>query len=224
VQETVRVEVPAVEYVVEPVEIEVRTMTPVEEEIDSFELVYEEVDKEITVNRIVQECVEETVQVKKRELVPETRTRQVWRSVVKFEKRPVCRTVYDIICDPCTGKETRVARTVETVIEVPVRSKVCETEEYIAKVATWKEVPVTRIRVVEKCVPEKKVVKEKVCRKVPVKKKVTVMRPTTVKKTVNQQKKVCTTKTVDKKVWRRVQVPCEPEPVCPNPPPCQTCG
>lgn len=217
--ETVQVEVPVTTYVEEPCEVKVTRMVPTQVECEEMVTKWEYEEKTVPVMRTVVECEDYTVMVKQKQYRMETRTREVWRTVVDCEEKVVCKTVYDEICDPCTGKVTKVARTVEEVVPVKVKRKVCETEEYEVKVPCVVEVPVTKTRQVKRCVEDTKVVRVPKCVKVPVKKMVTVMKPCEETKTVMKKRAVCTTKTIEKQVERRVQVPCEPVVECP-PAPC----
>gem|GEM_PF-2241980 len=217
--ETVKVEVPVTKYVEEPCEVKVIRKVPTQVECEEMVTKWEYEEKTVPVTRTVVECEEYTVMVAKKEYRVETRTREVWRTIVECEDKTVKKTVYDEICDPCTGKITKVARTVEEVVPVKVKRKVCETEEYQVKVPCVTEVPVTRTREVKKCVEETKTVRIPKCVKVPVKKTITVMKPVEEIKTIMRKRAVCTTEIVEKQVERRVRVPVEP--ACPpTPPPC----
>lgn len=222
--ETVQVEVPVTTYVDEPCEVKVTKMVPTQVECESFETKWEYEEKCVPVQRKVVECEDYTVMVKQKQFRTETRMKKVWKTVVDCVEVPVCKTVYDEVCDPCTGKVTKVPRTVNTVTTKQVKRKVCEEVPYEVKVPYYCEVPVTKTRKVTRCVEDTKIVRVPKAVKVPVKKMVTVMKPVEETKTIMKKKAVCTTKTVEKVVTKRVQVPCEPAPCTPAcPPPAPAC-
>jgi hypothetical protein len=218
--ETIECEVPVTTYVEEPCEVQVTKMVPTQVECERMvtQTIYEE--KTVPVMRTVYECEEYTVNVKKKEYRMETRTREVKRTVYDCIEEEVCKIVYDEVCDPCTGKITKVAREERVMVPKKVKRVVCEQEEYQVKVPYYVDCPVVKTRQVKKCVEDSKVVKVAKCIKVPEKYMKTVLKPVIETKTVMKKRKVCTTKTIEKQVTRRVKVPVEPEPVCPPAPGC----
>lgn len=218
--ETVQVEVPVTTYVDEPCEVKVTKMVPTQVECEEFVTKWEYEEQCVPTKRKVVEHEEYTVNVKKKEFRTETRMKKVWKTVVDCVDVPVCKTVYDEVCDPSTGKITRVPRQETVMVQKQVKRKVCEEVPYEVKVPYYVDVPCTKTRKVVKWVEDTKIVRVPKCVKVPVKKMVTVMQPVEETKTIMKKRAVCTTKTVEKQVKKRVQVPCEPAPVCPPAPAC----
>lgn len=218
--ETVQVEVPVTEYVDEPCEVQVTRMVPCETEVDATEGKWIFETKSVPYMRQVVECEEYVCEEPRIELRPEVRTRKAWKTICEDEERTVVEKVCEEVCDPCTGKIKKVWTEVCKTIVVPVKKKICVEEEYTVNVKCKVMVPVTKTRKVIRQVQDCKEVRTPKYIQVPVKRKVTVMKPVVETKTVMRKKAVCTTKTIEKQVVKRVKVPCEPEvvvvcePVC----------
>lgn len=216
--ETVQVEVPVTVYVDEPCEVTVTKMVASEEEVECFVNQWTFETKQVCEMKKVYEREEYTVQVPKTEMRCETRTRKVPQIVCEEEEKTVTKKVCEEVCDPATGKMTKVWREECETIMVPVKRKIYVEEEYQVNVKCKVMVPEVRTRKVCKMVPVTKEVRVPKMVQVPSTKKVKVMRPVTETKTVMRKKAVCTTKTVEKQVVKKVKVPVEP--VCPPTPPC----
>lgn len=208
--ETVQVQVPVTEYVDEPCEVMVTRMVPVEEQVQECVTRWVTETKVVPYMKKVWEYEEYTVEVPRYERRPETRVRTRTKTICEEVPKTVSRTVYDEVCDPVTGKICKVPRTVTETVMVPVKRKVCVDEEYTVMVKCKVMVPETRRRKVCKEVPMTKEVCEKKAVKEWVTKTVTVMRPVQEKQVVMKKRKVCTTKTVEKQVVKKVKVPVEP--------------
>lgn len=207
--ETLQVEVPVTEYVDEPCEVKVTRMVPVEEEVEVCESRWITETKTVPYMKKVYEYEEYVVEVPRTERRPETRTRQVTKTICEDVPKTITETVYDEICDPVTGKMCKVPRTVTRTVMVPKKRKICVDEEYTVMVKCKVMVPVTKRRKVCREVPATKEVCERRLVKETVTKKVTVMRPVEETQTVMRKRAVCTTKTVEKQVVKRVKVPVE---------------
>lgn len=209
--ETVLVEVPVTEYVDEPCEVQVTRMVPCEEEVQSYEnqWIFETKCVPTTKKEVV--CEEYTVNEIRTEYRQETRYRTVTRVVCEYEEKTVVDKVCEEVCDPVTGRMRKVWTDVCRTVTVPVKRKVCEEVPYTVNVPCKISVPVVKTRQVVRQVPATKEVRVPKCIKVPVTKKVTVMRPVVETQTVMRKKAVCSTRTVEKQVIKKVKVPvCEP--------------
>ncbi len=216
VVETVQVQVPVTEYIEEPCEVQVTRMEVVEEEVPctvpqwTFEIKQVcEMVPEVT-------CEEYTVNVYRTEMRTETRMRRVPTYVCEEVEKVVTRKVCEEVCDPVTGQLRNVYREVCETIMVPVRRKVMVEQPYECKVPVKVCVPTVKTRQVKRMVPVTKEVRVPKCIQVPSTRLVKVSRPVVETKTVMRKRAICTTKTVEKQVTRRVRVPepCPPAPVC----------
>ncbi|MCD8350427.1 MAG: hypothetical protein LUC93_07445 [Planctomycetaceae bacterium] len=208
--ETVTVEVPVTEYVDEPCEVTVTTMTPVEEEVEVCEGRWVEEMTPVTVMKTVRECETYVVNEARYETRSETRMRTVRKKVCETVMKTVYDTVCEAGCDPCTGQTTRKRVKVARQVPTTVTKTVCVQEPYTVNVKCKIMVPVTKTRQVCRQVPETQQQCTRRWVTETVKKKVTVMRPVEEKRTVMNKRAVCTTKMVEKQVVRRVKVPVEP--------------
>ncbi len=214
--ETIQVQVPVTEYVDEPCEVQVTRMEIVEEEVPCMVNQWTYETKQVCEMKTEVVCEEYTVDVCKTEYRTETRTRKVPQIVCEEEERVVKKKVCEEVCDPNTGKMTKVWREECETVMVPVKKKIMVDQEYECKVKVKVNVPVTKTRQVKRQVPVTKEVRVPKCVQVPSTKIVKVQRPVCETKTVMRKKAVCTMKTVEKQVTRRVKVPVEP--VCPPAP------
>lgn len=198
VVETVKVQVPVTTYVDEPYTYQTTRMVPTQQQVQI------PVGRWVTETRSVPctRTVYETEAYTDYETRPETRMRNVTRTVRENETRMVNETVYDRYCDPCTGKSRRVARTVSRAVVVPVNRRVCVQEPYTVNVRDQVTIPVQRTRQVAETrqVQERRWVTETENRTV------TTMQP--VQETVNatRKKAVTTMQEQERQVTRRVAV------------------
>ncbi|MDR1520293.1 MAG: hypothetical protein LBU23_09165 [Planctomycetota bacterium] len=209
--ETVKIEVPVTEYVDEPCEIQVTRMERVETEVEVCEgkWVYE--TQTVDCLKWVTECEEYTVNKTRYEKRPETRVRQVPKTICENVEKTVTKRISEDVCDPATGKISKVWREVCETVTVPVNKTIMVDEEYTVMVKCPVTVPITKIRKVKKQVPATKEVRVKKFVQTPVLKKVVTMKPVVETKTVMKKRAVCTTKTVEKQVVKKVKVPVEPD-------------
>ncbi|MCC8191316.1 MAG: hypothetical protein LIP77_11910 [Planctomycetes bacterium] len=208
--ETVQVQVPVTEYVEEPVEVKVTRMVPCEQEVTTYENKWTFELKCVPYMKKEVVCEEYTVNEPRTDYREETRYRTVTRVVCDYEEKTVIDKVCEEVCDPVSGRIRKVYRDECRTVTVPVKRKVCEEVPYTVKVPCKVMVPVTKTRKVVREVPSTKEVRTPKCIKVPVTRKVTVMKPMIETQTVLRKKAVCTTRTVEKQVVRKVRVPVEP--------------
>lgn len=216
--ETVQVEVPVKTWVYDDVEVECTVMKPVEKEVQYTVNKCVMENKTVMVKKKVMRDEEYTKMVKKTIMQPKTMTRKVAKIVCEEVTKEVDKVYWDEVCDPATGKITKCKRVEKECVPVTVKKKIWVDEEYTVNCPVVIEEPVKCIRKVpcyveeEKCIQVPKTVCETKT------KKVIVMEPAKEKKIVKQKRCVTTTKTIEKVVQKKVQVPCEPPaPVCPPP-------
>lgn len=206
VVETVKVQVPVTQYVDEPYTYTNTRMVPTQQVVSCPQGRW--VTERRTVPCTRTEYVNEpyTVYETRYERRPETRMRNVTRTIRETEQRIVTETVYDRSCDPC-GRSIKVPRTVSRTVSVPTKRKVCVQEPYTVNVRHAVSVPVTKYRRVARTVPATREVNERRYVTETVQRTVTTMRP--VQETVNATRKraVYTTREEERQVTRRVQVP-----------------
>lgn len=166
---------PTIQYVDETYQTTRTRMVPVTREIEVPQRRWVTEMKTVPCTKKV--YVNETYVVNETRYVnrPETRTRQVTRTITESEERQVTDRVYEEICDPATGRTRRVARDVCRTVVVPVKRKVCVEEPYTVSVKQKITVPVTKTRRVAKTVPSTRQVAERRCVTEMVKRQVTVM-------------------------------------------------
>lgn len=221
--ETVQVEVPCIEYVDVPCEVNVTRMVEEEEEVPIMTTQWTYEPREVTEMKRVTECEEYQTEVTKTMFTYETRTRQVPKIVEEMEEKLVTKRIPRQECDPNTGCPRVVYDEVCESITVPVKRRIMVDEEYECRVAKKVPVSVTRTRKVTRMVPVTKTVMEPKCNQVPSTKIVKVRKPVCETKTIMRRRAVRTTKLVDKTVCKKVLVQ-EPAP-CPEPVPtdCDPC-
>ena len=214
VYETVQVQVPVTEYVDVPHQETYTRMVPVQTQVTEPRQRWVNETRTVPATRTIYVDQPYTVNECRYERRPVTRYRQVNRTVRETEARQVCRTVYDRVCDPCTGKSRKVARTGYETKMVPVKRKICVTEPYTAYERERVMVPVTKTRRVAQQVACTRQVVERRCITEMVPRTVTTMRPVTETRTVMRKQAVCTTRTENRQVARQIRVPA-PAPAAP---------
>lgn len=217
VVETVTVQVPVTTYVEERVPCVTTRMVPVQQQIQVPQGRWVTETRTVPCTRTVYETQAYTDYETRTVSRPVTRMRKVNRTITENETRVVNETVYDRVCDPCTGKTTKVPRCVSRTVVVPVKRKICVEEPYTDTVKERIRVPVQRTRQVAREVPstrqvtERRWVTETACRTV------TTMQP--VQETAYGTRKVpvTTMRQEQRQIVRRIPAPA--------PAPCDTtCG
>lgn len=193
---TVGVQVPVTTYVDESRPVTVTRMVPVETEVEVPRGRWVNERRLAPTTRRVYVNEQYTVNETRVRTRPETRTRRVTRTIRDTETRQVNETVYDRVCDPATGRERRVARTVCRTVTVPVRRKVCVDEPYTVNVRYRETVPVTRTRRVARNVQDTREVCERRYVTEMVREKITTMQPVTETRMETRRRAVCTTQTI----------------------------
>lgn len=208
--ETVMVDVPVTEYVDEPCEVQVTRMVPCETEVEVCEGKWVFETTTVPYTKQVIECEEYTVNETRYEMRPETRVRKVNNVVCEEVEKTVTKKVCEEVCDPNTGKMTKVWKEVCETVKVPVQKTVQVDQEYTVNVKCPITVPVTKTRRVCKQVPMTREVRTPKYVREMVTKKVVTMQPTTETQTVMRKRAVTTMKQVEKQVMKKVKVPVEP--------------
>lgn len=185
--------------------------------VTEMKLFYE--DKEINSKKQVWKEEEYTENVISKELVDETVMKQVCKLVPKEIEKEVVRTVYEEVCDPCSGKKTKCPVEVKGIAKCTVMEKVMMEVPCTVKKCVEKVTPVTKTRKVCVWEPCKTTIKVAVCKPVTATKKVTVCEPQIVMKKVQEKVFKTTFKEVTKKVCKQVEVntcedPCTPCKPC----------
>lgn len=213
--ETVQVQVPVTTYVDEPYQVRSTRMVPVDEYVMVPQRRWVNETRTVPCTRTVYETETYVVNETRYENRPQTRYRKVNRTVREMEARTVTRKVCEQVCDPATGRTRTVTRKVCDTEMVPVKRKICVEEPYTVNVRCPVTVPVTKTRRVARQVPATRQVSERRCVTDMVRQKVTRMQPVEETRTVMRKKAVCTTRTEERQVVRRVRAP---------EPPCDPCG
>lgn len=217
VVETVNVQVPVTTYVDQPYQYQTTRMVPVQQQVQVPQGRWVTETRTVPCTRTVYETQAYTDYETRTIRRPVTRMRQVTRTITENETRTVCETVYDQVCDTCTGKMRKVPRQVNRTVVVPVKRKICVEEPYTDTVKERIRVPVQRTRQVAREVPstrqvtERRWVTETACRTV------TTMQP--VQETAYGTRKVpvTTMRQEQRQIVRRIPAPA--------PAPCDTtCG
>ena len=203
---TVNVQVPVTTYVDEQYPVKVTRMVPVEREVSVNCGRWVTEQRQVPTTRTIYVNEPYTAYETRYQTRPETRTRKVAKTICVNETRQVCKKVYDKVCDPCTGKTTKVARTVYNTVNRPVKRRIYVDQEYTVNVRCPVTVPVTKTRKVAQRVQSTRMVSERRWIPETATRKVVTMEPVVETRMETRRRAVCTLQTR--------QVPVAPSP-CP---------
>ena len=191
------VEVPCIQRKMAPREVEVMVKRPVVEEVAGT------TRKQVWEEEQYESCEYRDVKIECQSV------KKICKKVPVCEEKKVERTVYEDVCDPCTGQMRRCPKKVVDTIQVQTYKRVIEEVPYTYTKTIKEKVPVTKTRKVCKWVEVP--CTQQVTRMVPTKETTTQMEAVEETVMVKQMVRKCVTDYVEKPrcVVKRVCVPVE---------------